>query len=52
MEEMLSLLASLGYRRTSLSVQKENYALRLYQSLGYRIHSAKDEEYIMVKDLC
>ena len=52
MEEMLSLLSSLGYRRTSLSVQKENYALRLYQSLGYRIHSDKDEEYIMVKDLC
>ena len=52
MEEMLYLLSSLGYRRTSLSVQKENYALRLYQSLGYRIHSDKGEEYIMVKDLC
>ena len=52
MEEMLSLLSSLGYRRTSLSVQKENYALRLYKSLGYRIHIDKGEEYIMVKDLC
>ena len=52
MEEILSLLYSLGYRRTSLSVQKENYALRLYQSLGYRTHSDKGEEYIMVKDRC
>ncbi len=48
-----SLLLSLqenGYLRASLSVQKENPALRLYQRTGFRIAAEKDTEYLMLWD--
>lgn len=48
---MLSLLKSKGYEKISLSVQKENYACRMYIKSGFEIVGENDEEYIMVCDL-
>ena len=35
----------------SLSVQKANYAARMYEKLGFEIVEDKEEEYIMVHRL-
>ena len=51
MTEMLSLLARTGYPKASLSVQKENYAVRMYRSLGFQVLKEDDVEFIMVIDL-
>jgi ribosomal protein S18 acetylase RimI-like enzyme len=48
---LFALLRKRGYRQTSLSVQKENPAARLYRRAGYKILHENDEEYIMVKVL-
>lgn len=48
MKEMLSLLQEKGYVKASLSVQKENKACNLYQSLGFQIVDESEEEYRMV----
>ena len=56
---MTSLFAELkkaGYKRTSLSVQQNNPAVRFYQRLGYKITQEKldhagHEDYVMVKEL-
>lgn len=51
MKEMLSTLKHAGYKQTSLSVQKANYAVNMYRNLGYEIVKENVEEYIMVKHL-
>lgn len=51
MKEMPALLKSHGYSRVSLSVQKANYAVKLYLKVGFEIIRDNEEEYIMVKDL-
>ena len=51
MQNMLSLLEKCGYRRASLAVQKENYAAKMYQKLGFEIVNENESEYIMVKRL-
>ena len=56
MERLFGMLTESGYRRTSLSVQKDNPAVRFYQRLGYviideRPDGAGHEDYLMVKDL-
>ena len=48
MEEMLKLLKTKGYSKTSLSVQKDNYAAKMYQNVGFEIIDENEEEYIMV----
>lgn len=48
MEMMLDLLKEKGYKRTSLAVQKANYAVRMYKKVGFEIVDANEEEYIMV----
>ena len=48
MRKMLSLLKEQGYRQASLAVQKANYAVRMYQEVGFEIIDENDEEYIMV----
>ena len=47
---LLLLLRENGYRQVSLSVQKENPALRLYQRMGFRIVAEKGTEYLMIWD--
>lgn len=48
MKAMLELLRRQGYEKASLSVQKTNYAARMYTKLGFRTIGENDEEYIMV----
>ena len=51
MEKMLELLKHKGYKRASLAVQKENYAVKMYKKVGFEIVDENEEEYIMVCDL-
>ncbi len=48
MKEILSLLKSHGYSQVSLSVQKANYAAKMYLKIGFKIIRENEEEYIMV----
>lgn len=47
MREMLRHLQAIGCPRASLAVQKDNYALRMYQKCGFQIIGENDQEYIM-----
>lgn len=48
MKEILALLKSHGYSRVSLSVQKDNYAAKMYLKIGFEIVKENEEEYVMV----
>lgn len=48
MKAMLNELEKKGYKQTSLSVQKANYAFKLYEKLGFKIVEENDEECIML----
>ena len=50
-KEMLSLLQTHGYKRVSLSVQKANYAAKLYQKIGFIIIKEIGDEWIMTYNL-
>lgn len=51
MKAMLRLLKDKGYKQTSLSVQKENYAVAMYRKIGFEIVDENEEEYIMIYQL-
>jgi Acetyltransferases len=51
MKKLLIILKDKGYNRTSLAVQKANYALKMYQDVGYEIVGENEHEYIMVNYL-
>ncbi len=51
LKELLLVLKSQGYPKVSLSVQKANYAVKMYQTAGFYVVSENAEEYIMVADL-
>ena len=51
LNQLFSLLKMNGYKKTSLSVQKENYAAELYKKLGYEIVAEHEQDYLMVKNL-
>lgn len=51
MKEILAQLKSHGYKQVSLSVQKANYAAKLYLKVGFEIVRENEEEYIMVNYL-
>ena len=48
MRDMLEFLKNKGYKQTSLSVQKANYAARMYQKVGFEVIDENEEEYIML----
>ena len=48
METMVRLLRSKGYKQVSLSVQKANYAVSMYEKVGFKVFRENQEEYIMV----
>lgn len=47
MKQMLKLLKSKGYKKASLAVQKDNYALRMYQKVGFKVIDENMDEFIM-----
>ena len=51
MKGILSLLKEDGFSRTSLAVQKENYAVRMYLTVGFRIVDENEQEFIMTATL-
>ena len=51
MRRMLQLLKEKGYKRASLAVQKANYAVWMYEKLGFITTDQNDEEFIMVCEL-
>ncbi|WP_195267225.1 GNAT family N-acetyltransferase [Eubacterium sp. 1001713B170207_170306_E7] len=51
MRAMLSALEERGFAQVSLSVQKANRALKLYERLGFRAVAENGDEYKMVKTL-
>ena len=56
MRSLFEILRERGYRQTSLSVQKDNPAVRFYERLGYeivgeRVDHADHEDFLMIKQL-
>ena len=51
LSRMLQRLRRDGYAKVSLSVQKENYATKMYLKAGFQVWEETPEEYIMVCDL-
>ena len=47
LREMLGLLRDAGYAQVSLSVQKENFAVRMYRKAGFNVIADHGEEYLM-----
>ena len=50
-KNVLEELKKRGYKKTSLSVQKANYASEIYKKAGYYVYEEREEDYIMVYDL-
>lgn len=51
MTAMIDLLKEKHYAAVSLSVQKKNFAVRLYRELGFEVCAEDDEDYVMVCQL-
>ena len=51
MKDMLELLKEKEYKKASLAVQKANYAVRMYEKVGFKTIDENSEEYIMVCEL-
>lgn len=48
---MLEHLKELNYPKASLAVHKGNYAVRMYQKVGFEIACENEQEYIMIHRL-
>ena len=44
----LTINSIIRYKQASLTVQKMNYAVRMYRKIGFEIVDENDEEYIMI----
>jgi len=51
LRQMLDWLRHEGYKKVSLSVQKENFALKMYQKAGFKIIEERGEEVLMAVSL-
>ena len=51
MNALLKELKESGFIQVSLSVQKANYAVKLYKKTGFEIVNETEEEYIMIRKL-
>jgi ribosomal protein S18 acetylase RimI-like enzyme len=48
---MIDYLKNKGYKQCSLSVQKVNYAVKMYKNVGFEIVKENEEDYLMVLKL-
>ena len=48
MKQILAALKAQGYKQVSLSVQKINYAVRMYEKVGFEIARENEDDYIMI----
>ena len=48
MKRMLQELSTRGCEKASLAVQKENFAVKMYQKVGFEIVGENEEEYLMM----
>ena len=48
MKSMLKLLKDKGYNQTSLAVQKNNSAVKMYKAVGFEIIDELEEEFLMI----
>ncbi len=48
MKRMLLRLKECGFEKASLAVQKENYAVRMYEKVGFKVIDENAEEFIMI----
>lgn len=48
MKAMLKLLKDKGYKQTSLSVQKANYAVNMYRKVGFNVIDENEDEFLMI----
>jgi ribosomal protein S18 acetylase RimI-like enzyme len=51
LKEMINRLKMKNYEKISLSVQKNNYAFKMYLKCGFEIIKETNEEYIMICEL-
>lgn len=51
LKQLLSVEKLAGYSKISLSVQKNNYAVKMYEKYGFTVVNENDEEYIMAINL-
>ena len=51
LDEMINLLQNFGYNAVSLSVQKKNFAVKIYKRAGFKIFLENDDDYIMIRNL-
>ena len=51
MKQLLQAERLAGYAKISLSVQKSNYAVKMYEKVGFTVVDENDEEYIMIVNL-
>ncbi|WAG71596.1 GNAT family N-acetyltransferase [Clostridium sp. CF011] len=51
MKKILEYLKEKGYSQTSLSVSKDNYAVRMYKAVGFKIIAKKKDDYLMLLKL-
>ena len=48
MRKMIELLRDKGYKQASLSVDKNNYAVKMYKKLGFEIIRENKHDYLML----
>ena len=51
MQAMIDYLRKCGYTQTSLNVKKENYAVKLYKRMGFKIVREDSQDYLMLLNL-
>lgn len=51
MKRMIDYLREYGYKQASLSVDKNNYACKMYKGLGFKIIEEKENDYLMLLQL-
>ena len=51
LKQLLQVERLAGYSKISLSVQKSNYAVKMYEKVGFTVVDENSEEYIMIVNL-